>query len=286
MSWVIRSWKGSRRALLLGIGVFAVALAIAASQAHALRVTLKRVVFDGGSRTEVITLINNSNEPETYRLGWRRMRMTPDRALVNVADDDPAPDLNPSEKFVRFSPRRVTVKPGQAQQVRLMVRYPRDLPDGEYRSHFWIHEEAAARDFDETLKPEGEKATAIKLEMLTGITMPVFVRKGKLEATATIEDLSAKLQDDKILISYKLTREGNKSLYGDMEYTCTGGAKELTLATIRGVGIYTEVDHRNMRLSVPAAEGGLQACPSLKVTFRDEDEEGKVLADATASIQR
>lgn len=286
MKWMIQAWKERRRAVLFSIGVFAIALFLVADQAHALRVTLKRVVFEGGSRSEVITLINNTSKPQAFRMGWRRMRMTPDKALINVAEDDPAPDLNPAQKFIRFSPRRVTVKPGEAQQIRLMVRYPRDLPDGEYRSHFWIHEEAKASDFDETFSNQREKSHAVMLQMLTGITMPVFIRKGDLSVNVSIDDFSAKLAGGRIVASYKLSREGNMSAYGDMEYSCVGGTKDLSLSVVRGVAVYTEVDHRQITNRLPAPEGGLQACPKLKITFRDEGEEGRVLATQTTSIER
>ena len=55
--------------------------------------------------------------------------------------------------MIRYAPRRVTVPPGGSQQIRILLRRPRDLEPGEYRSHLWIVTEQAAKEF----VPEAER---------------------------------------------------------------------------------------------------------------------------------
>ncbi|MCI5060767.1 MAG: hypothetical protein MRY79_06825, partial [Alphaproteobacteria bacterium] len=73
-------------ALFLGICFLALGILGSLNSADALRITLKRIVFEGPKRAEVLTLINNSNEEKTYRVAWRHFRMTPDKSLVAVPD--------------------------------------------------------------------------------------------------------------------------------------------------------------------------------------------------------
>ena len=142
------------RALVGGLGLvygFLLASAVmmaAAPDAHALRVTMKRVLFEGSKRADILILINNTGEEMSYRLGWRRMRMTEGQSVVPLADDDPGADLKPADDMIVYAPRRVVLPPGGSQQVRLMLRKPKGLADGEYRSHFWIEPEEESVKFD------------------------------------------------------------------------------------------------------------------------------------------
>ena len=46
-----------------------------------------------------------------------------------------APGEHFADGMLSWSPRQITLQPGTAQVVRLMVRKPEGLAEGEYRSH-------------------------------------------------------------------------------------------------------------------------------------------------------
>ena len=259
--------------------------------ADALRLTLKRVVFEGPKRTEVITVINNSNKPETYRLGWRHFRMTADKSLVPVPEDALTPEIKPVVDMVRFAPRRFTVPPKSSQQVRMMLRTPANLPDGEYRSHFWVQPEV---DLDELRREELARAKrtgtegGVSMIMLAGVTMPVIVRKGALEASASIQGVVAKVTGGFVEVSWSLLRDGNRSLYGDIDYVCNPGATDsYNLRVTRGIAMYSELNQRdfNLRIEKPTDR---PACRSLSLSFtQTEGFEGArtvVLAEAETEV--
>ena len=270
--------------VLTGLGLLAAGMVFVAHDASALRLTLKRIVFEGRKRTEVITIINNESEPKTYRLGWRTMRMTEDRALENVEEGQSLEGLRPLEKFVRFAPRRVTVPPGGTQQVRLMLRKPKDLEDGEYRSHFWIQPEAEAAKFGEE-RPTS-KGSSVQLKILTGITLPVIVRHGTLEASGSMEKASAAIKGDKIEVSFVLTRTGNKSLYGDVDMICNGGGQQ-DIRTIRGVAVYPEVSKRNLSFNMPVP-ADINSCNEINIIYREPPDQagnlGRIIAETTVNL--
>ncbi len=266
---------------LLGL----VALGVMSGDAYALRITMKRVIFEGPKRTEVLTIINNTAEEQVYRLGWRRMRMTEESSLQALEDDDPGADLKEAEDMVRFAPRRVVLPPGRTQQVRLMLRRPKDLADGEYRSHFWIQPEEEAKAFDPNAGKAQTKGQSIQIKMLTGLTLPVFVRAGKMEVSGRIENARLETKKDKPAVSYMLHRQGNRSLYGDIEITCRSGGEEIVAAAVRGIAVYAEVDKRqvtNVLSSMPA-----NGCSDMKIVYKANEDDpfykGGVIAEASVS---
>lgn len=258
---------------------------VAVDTANALRITLKRVVFEGSKRAEVLTLINNSSEEKTYRIGWRHFEMTPDKSLVAVEDDQLPPGIKPVTDMIRFAPRRFTIPPNSSQQVRLMLRMPAGLEDGEYRSHLWIRPEADTEELKLRREMEKQGRQGVSLRMLAGVTMPVIVRKGALNASVEVGGLRASKTTGFIDVAFRLTRQGNRSVYGDIEYVCNGGA--YVLKSTRGIAIYPEVDYRDFSLRI-ARQPDQPSCNSLTVKFAETSgfagEEVRVLAEATTPV--
>ncbi len=256
-----------RKIVLLTFLVFG--FLVFSESVQALRITLKRVIFEGPKRAEMITIINSSDEPETYRLGWRHFRMTADKSLVVVPEDQLTPDIKPVVGMIRFAPRRFTVPPKSSQQVRMMLRMPADLPDGEYRSHLWVRPEADVDAIRLKATKEVEKKGAkggVSLTMLAGVTMPIIVRKGNLEASVSIQNLQASDSPGFVTTSFSLLREGNKSVYGDVQYICNAGAGEYILRSTKGIAVYAELNQRNLSLRIEKDPNNPR-CNSLSVTY-------------------
>ncbi|MCB9989683.1 MAG: molecular chaperone [Rhodospirillales bacterium] len=267
--------------------LFVVIVAGAAMDAHAIRISMKRVVFTDKNRSEVITIINNTAEEQVYRLEWRRMRMTEDKSLKAVEKDDPADDIKWADDMIRFAPRRVTVPAGATQQIRLLLRKPKDLAPGEYRSHLWIMTESVPENFKADPMDMKEKQ-AIKLAMLPGISMPVFVRTGDLKASVSFSDVSAKATAEGAEVNFTLNRTGNRSTYGDLDFVCIGGGEEIVAHQVRGIAIYTDVERRIMKFKVEYPEASKGSCSKMHVTYRaDEDDElfrGSVMAETDVTV--
>ncbi len=287
----------ARRLVYTGFGAFVTGLAVLfllagfSPEAQALKVTLKRAVFEGPTRTATLTVINNTAEEQAYRLGWRQMRMTENQALVGVDDPKDAEGLRPVDELIRYAPRRILIPGGGTQQVRLLLRKPADLAEGEYRSHFWIQPEAESVKF---APPSAEQAEAakvrpvIQIKMLTGITIPVIVRHGKLTVKATMTDARVSRDADgkNMNVGFTINREGTRSLYGDLKFTCDGG---VLAKQVKGIAVYTEVNKRFMNFSIPYPEGGASACSKMKIEYiadaDDMDLKGASLAVAEAAVQ-
>ncbi len=267
---------------VMGVGSFFVS-----DPAQAIRITMKRIIFEGSRRAEVLTIVNNGNEEKTYRIGWRHFRMTKDKSLLAVPEDALTPDIKPVVDMVRFAPRRFTIPPGASQQVRLMLRTPAGLEDGEYRSHLWIRPEpdVEGMKFKEEMSSSGQRGVSLKL--LAGVTMPVIVRKGVLDAAVSITDLTATESGGFVTTSFSLNRVGERSVYGDIEYTCDSSGGSYVLKTSRGMAIYPEVNQRHISLRIEKLQDKAR-CSVLSVKFIEtsgfQGTRQKVMAEEKAQV--
>lgn len=95
-----------------------------------------RVIFEGKTRSAVVKLINPNNSPKTFEVSIAAVRM--DETGKKGYVDSPNEAERLAIDMIRYSPRRVTIGPNVWQTVRLMVRKPKDLPPGEYRTQLRV----------------------------------------------------------------------------------------------------------------------------------------------------
>lgn len=271
-----------------------VAVLTAPIPAEAVKLTVKRVVFEREKRAEVITVINSSNREITYRVGWRHFVMTRDRALNAVPESELPDSVKPAADFIRYAPRRFTLAPKTSQQIRLILRMNSDVADGEYRSHLWIRpeEEVERLKFREELKQRnksGSKTSGVSMRMLSGVTMPVIIRKGSLSAEVDVSNLSAKQTPGFIDVSHSLLRSGDRSVYGSLEYICNQGAGgAYSIRSVKGIAVYPEVNQRDFSARIPKPEGE-SACQTLSVEYYEVNKfrgnANELLGQQTVNVQ-
>ncbi len=259
---------------------------LSATEANAVRVSLKRIIFEGSVRSEILTIINNTGEAQTYRLGWRKYKMTERDSLRAVKEDEDASDILWADDMVRFAPRRVSIPAGSSQQIRLLLRRPADIQEAEYRSHLWIVTESKPDRFD--IEQDATDKQSIRLAVQPAISLPIFVRHGDLEVSASIEDAKLSKTAEGLNVSFTLLRDGTSSLYGDLDFVCTDGGKDVVLKQVRGISVYTEVNKRYLDFDLPLGPEAAQHCQSVNVVYRADPDDpkfkGGTLAEASTSI--
>lgn len=267
----------------LGLATAALAIAIqpaAAEGAGDLLVAPTRLELNGFRGTEVV-LNNIGSATATYRISLELRRMTPDGDLVDV---DPA-TANEAEKtaleMIAYAPRRVTLEPNQPQQIRVGVRPPANLPDGEYRVHMLFRAIPDPRPV--TQEAAQTSGISIDLRPIYGVTIPVIVRAGQLSAQTSISDAKLVTINGRQGVSFELTRTGTRSVYGDVRLV-RKGASPLLLS--RGVAVYPEITHRTVALPAPEDFTGSLAGPgTLQYVERSDDGSSKVLAEAEVVLR-
>lgn len=237
-------------ATLFGSAKLAMAADEPASSIQDLLVTPTRVVFEGNMQTTELALVNRSNTAHTYALSFVQYRMNAAGEIKEIdATDTPDPQDRFADSLIRFSPRRVILEPRQVQMVRMMLRKPADLAEGEYRSHLSFRLIPTA---ESAVKPDSvSRGIQIKLIPIYGVTIPVIVRYGSLTATTR---LSA-LRFDAKGLHFTIEREGSRSTYGDLVVQFKGTGKAVTVGAMNGVAVYTPNPKRTVSMTLSPPKG-------------------------------
>lgn len=240
-------------------------------------VTPTRIVFENRTRSAQVTLANRGSATATFRI-----------SLIDMAMDDSGematmPDTNPhsATTMVRYAPRQIDIAPGAHQVVRLSLRKPANLEDGEYRSHMFfraVPPESAGRSVtDETDLQKNE--LRIQLIPIFGVTIPVIVRNGKLTVNVGLSDMVHTPKTDKIPehLEVVLKRGGNRSAFGDLvaTYQPADGGQEIIVGRISRIAVYTPNTKRHVFMTLQIPDGiTLKSAGKLRVTYRATDAEG------------
>lgn len=255
-----------------------------AQQINNINISPKRVVFSGSTNNSVVYIFNRGDEPVTYRVELVDRLMLPNgeiRAKDELINAGTEPDLiknfKSAEGMVQYTPRRVTLQPGQSQTIRLRLLRPASLADGEYRTTLTVS----------ALPPENIGITAdqafaedrgelsIRAIAQFEISIPLIVRQGQLAAGVRIENARASGQK----LELELARSGSRSVYGDIEVRENSEGGEI-VGLVRGVGVYGEIDRRSLEIPLNRA---VRPGETLHLSYR-EDAERDASAQATEKI--
>ncbi|MEO6582216.1 MAG: molecular chaperone [Sphingomicrobium sp.] len=255
----------------LAITVLATSLAAASVPAHAgigdLLVAPTRLVLDGRKGAEVI-LNNIGEEPATYRISVEFRRMTADGGLVDVAE--PTAEDKLAEEMIVYAPRRVTLRPHQPQSIRVAARAPQGLADGEYRVHLLFRAIPPARPVSAAPPAEAPKGISFALTPVYGVTIPVIVRFGNLQAKAGIANVRLETKDGKPAVALDLSRSGDRSTFGEVRVLRAGVKNPIAIQ--RAVAVYKEVASRKVSIPVdPDYKGALSGPVTVKYVEMYDD---------------
>ena len=232
------------------VALVAPALLLAAPGAQAgvgdLLVAPTRIVLNGSRGTEVI-LKNIGDEVATYRISVEFRRMGEDGKLADV--ELPNEVEKAAQEMILYAPRKVVLPPDQPQAIRLSARAPEGLPDGEYRVHMLFRAIPAPQPVTAAQKVEG---VAFQLRPIYGVTIPVIVRLGNLEAKAALSNVRKVADDGKAAISLDISRSGSRSTYGEIRVLKAGIEKPIAMAS--GVAVYTEIGQRSVTVPIDPAQ--------------------------------
>ncbi|MEX2576460.1 MAG: hypothetical protein WD382_07425 [Halofilum sp. (in: g-proteobacteria)] len=234
--------------------VLAVSAMLAMPSAEALSFYPGRIVLDDEERSAVLRIINRDDVPRRYIVSWHRMRMTPERGLRPVPEDDPASELKPAREHVLFGPRQAVVPPNSVQAVRFMAQVPADLPPGEYRSHLMITEPPRETDLDPSKGDSDAGGVRMEIKMVNRTTMPVILRHGNPQSQVSLEDAQVRPAAERPRLDVNLGRSGASSAYLDATVTWEApGGERFRVFGPATLAIYPEIDHREFshRLSLP-----------------------------------
>jgi hypothetical protein len=276
MRFIVKAGRPLIRGVIPVLAAFGLLSSSAASAQGDLLVAPTRVIINNLGTAEVI-LSNIGDKDATYRVGLELRRMNEQGELDPVEPDAASDKEKAALDMVRYAPRRVVLPPGQPQSIRISARPPAGLPDGEYRVHMTFAGQPEVKPVEQQPAEGQAPATGLQINLIPvySITIPIIVRLGKVEASATISNPRiAQDADGHWFLKLDMARSGNGSVFGEIRITHPGQSDPVFLA--RGIAIYPEVDRRELILPVSPEQAAAMKGP-VKVEYREFPENGGAL---------
>lgn len=226
----------------------------------------RKVVMENRDRSAEITVMNLFDEPSMMRASIIHYRQNEDGSYTKL--EAPLSDVFDPEPIARFSPRQFILSPGGRQKIRLSLRKPADLAEGEYRFHVLV-----TRYDVEDEKAQSTQGVGIQLQMNMGVAIPVVVRQGNLDVSAKMEDIriipASESSSGRPRLGLTILREGSAGSIGELQVLWTPkGAKTRKIGEITNMNVFSEINKRN--IAVPLEELPLGA-GQLRLIYKNDD---------------
>ncbi|OUR90581.1 hypothetical protein A9Q81_19040 [Gammaproteobacteria bacterium 42_54_T18] len=254
-----------------------------ASQVQAsLMITPTRVVLDERNRTADVTLLNTTTTTNVYRIQWQQKAQTAQGGYIDLETHTDADHI--ASDMLRHSPRKVTIGPGKYQRIKLRLRLPADLPDGEYRSHLLMKVVDTGVTTDGVVS-EGKGAKLMLIPRLS-FSIPIMVRKGQNNSTTGIASLELNTQEDKPKLMVDVTHQGDFSSYGILTvYMKANDSSPVEkIGEAHNIALFRETALR--KASIPLQIDQVPAGAVVQVVYDGDDEyEGQQLGTAAFTYE-
>ena len=212
-----------------------------------------RVVMDGGQKASQINLVNRGTATGAYRLSLQDSAMS-EAGSVSIIDDSEEATPFSIRRFVRFSPRRTQLTGRDNQNIRVQVRPPKDLPDGEYFGHLkvLVTSDNVEADNKEIEQDEEGAGFQLKLRQRSALAIPIIYRHGNTSVSVELQNI--KLDRKEKTLAMDLVRSGNRSVMGDIlvDHIASGGVRT-RISEHLGKAVYVNISKRVFKetLNVP-----------------------------------
>lgn len=265
---------------------FAMAFCMLNTVSAELLITPTRVVFSERDRTQEVILVNTANESRTYNLSWSEMMQTNSSGYRRLNDDEKEAFAKASE-FIRFTPRRITLGPGENQRIKLNLRRRATMEAPEYRSHlkFTVIPNEVLKEPNDGEEPTGLK---MKLNLFLNYTIPVMIKNTNVNSTVSIDNVNFKLEevgDNPASVDFDLFKNGDTSIIGDITlmFRRQGDDEFVPVGYNNNLTIYHE--NNLVRLNIPWIEPISIGAGELKIVFKGTKETAdKVFTEAVVRI--
>lgn len=232
-----------------------------------------RVVFEGQKQNADLNLTNIGKDTAVYMVSFLSYKMLEDGSFIQL--DKPDSTIS-ADRYLRLFPRKVILPPNQSQTIRLQLRKPSGLKQGEYRSHMYFRAEKEMTPLGmKDLKFDSTKM-AVSITPIFGISIPVIVRNGNPSSQLSLSNVSLQAVNDSVSkLSVTINRNGNKSAYGNVrvEFQPEKGQK-MDIGFANGIGVYPEITKRDFALLVKTTNAMKVSGGKLVVRFVAPNEDG------------
>lgn len=211
-----------------------------------------------------ITLLNRGNSIQEVSV-YFSFGLPVSDSLGNISvtfQDSAVTDPRSCLEWVRAFPKKVVVGPDESQTVRLMMRAPDNLPDGEYWARIMVRSQKAAVEI-----PVAGEDVGIKTEvnMITEMALMLKYRTGDLVSDMELQNVSAVLKGSTVEVMIDLENRGNVSYMGMLETRLLDSDNKEISSNLRKLAVYR---HLKRRIDLKFVDGDFK--PPFRVEIKIE----------------
>jgi hypothetical protein len=196
-------------------------------------------LFNAGDQTEEVSIETLFGYPATDSLG--RVYLYTDSTEASAESQHRS-----AARWIRAFPRRVTVRPGQRQTVRLLAQPPSDLPDGEYWTRVVVH--AKGQRVPLAGIPDSSSIqVGLDLEVRTVIALTY--RKGEVSTGIRLSRVAPRIVGDTLYARPLLERDGEAAYIGVLHTELVDSTGEVVRQWEEQIAVYESL-HRQLRYPV------------------------------------
>jgi P pilus assembly chaperone PapD len=193
------------------------------------------------SRTAQVTVLNPTSDLMEVRVsasfGYPVTDARGETTMHFVAEPDTV--VGSAVSFIRFSPHRFRLQPGETKLVRFAATPPTDLDAGEY----WARVSFVARRVRlasaVAVAPDEFAKAGYRLQIETVI--PLFFRTGNVFTSARISAFSAQLVGDTVAVRTEFVRRGSAAFLGLVTLSFADSAGVVLHTASRPLAVYHEL---------------------------------------------
>ncbi len=283
---MIRFTKNICAVIVLVLLALPLAVSAAESGRAGLLLLPTRIELTERDRNVELLIKNNGTARGLYRVEVADMEMPEEGPIQAIEEGKPAPYS--VKEFTRVSPRRIILEPDQTQAVRIIVRKPSNLEDGEYRSHVKVT--IVENNVDKQGNPAELKANSknvtVQVKARFSMAIPLIMRQGNPKVSMKIGETKLRSEGDTLYLDTELLREGDRSAYGDVKVTYKApDGKETVLQFKPGLAVYRPTPKRKLAIDLDVPKGLSLKGGTLKVRYTAQEKDGgAVLAEKEIGV--
>ena len=250
-----------------------------------------RIVLEKRERNVALMIKNNGDTRGIYRVELVEMEMQEVGGTRIIPTTEEAPYS--AKKLLRISPRRILLDAGQTQNIRVVVRKPKDLEDGEYRSHLkvtLIEDNVDKHGIPVKAEESTGGVMSITIKPRFSLIIPLILRHGETHYDVSLSDPAIRYPANKGKPALDLTfmRKGNQSSMGDIKVTYTDPENNASVIKYQqGLAVYRPTPKRILSLPLDLPKGVVLDKGKLDITYTEQTKggkEGKLIAKTELTL--
>jgi|GEM_PF-2036285 len=203
--------------------------------AHAnIQIFPTRVNLSPTEKTATVSIRLRSDKPQTFRISTMFYQMAYDGSVTQRPQL--ARSAESAASYIRFSPKRVQLRPNVEQVVRIRVKNLSKLKR-EVRTHLYFRPSDPSN-LDLAKKNPGNGKSAFELKAQVAVAIPIIISPGKIKKDFSLKNFKVFVGDGEVKFKVHLEKKGNGFLYGDFTVYKMDGSKKTLVGMAKGVSSY------------------------------------------------